>query len=606
MPAKVKSLLRVLVLFGLMTVQAVCAQAERATFDLRQTDFAAGSVVDLQGEWHFKWGEFLPPDQASEAIDRNVMVRVEVPSRWGHYSSEIAQSSDKPGKATFIAHLALPENLGKPLVLLLPEVRDGYRLFWQPDEPDGSTRLLAEEGSLSAPQQVAQRMLTHPADISGSGFLVLHVFKETASRGGLRKAPQLSAAKPNNTRIGLKTLETGFVIGAMFLIVWNNMMLYLGHARDKAALILGLGTLGLMLRTLATSNAIEMAFGTEWYQFRYRLEIALMPLLAWAAAAINQNLSENFLPNWLMRSIAAASIGLACLTMVATFSILSPIVPIVQVHLLGVFGICIVRFAIGLLRREHKTGKLAFALFACAATGVNDVVVALSNTYQMLLAPYSILILMAVYSQAIFKRASESLARNAILEGEKEQLAKAHEDALFWATHDHLTGLMNRQGLSKALKERWADRRSQNQPASLVLFDVDHFKSVNDTFGHDIGDKVLIGLSRLLKEANLRRDDRFVRFGGEEFLLFLPDTSLAEATVIAERLRQTIASTPILGNPDELNLTCSFGVAETPDAATMSADRLLKLADEALYAAKHAGRNCVRAAERSIKIEQAA
>ncbi|MBI3202135.1 MAG: GGDEF domain-containing protein [Myxococcales bacterium] len=153
---------------------------------------------------------------------------------------------------------------------------------------------------------------------------------------------------------------------------------------------------------------------------------------------------------------------------------------------------------------------------------------------------------------------------------------------------DPLTRIANRRGLIAALRmsASFSDRR--HVPLAVVSFDVDHFKRVNDTYGHDVGDRVLRHVARLAT-ACCRREDLAGRAGGEEFLVVLPATDEAQAAVVAERLRARLAATPVRGT--EHRVTASFGVAERAPGEAL--DSLLQRADRALYAAKDGGRNRV-------------
>ena len=160
---------------------------------------------------------------------------------------------------------------------------------------------------------------------------------------------------------------------------------------------------------------------------------------------------------------------------------------------------------------------------------------------------------------------------------------------------DHLTGALTRRGFVEQA-EREIDRsRRYGRPSSLVMLDVDHFKSVNDTYGHGTGDQVLHQIANLAESA-LRTSDVFGRLGGEEFAMLLPETSGEEAVLVAERLRQSIADHPMhLPNGGTLHVTASFGVAAlNPAFASFAA--WLDSADTVLYTAKSGGRNCTRLA----------
>ncbi|HKQ44129.1 MAG TPA: PleD family two-component system response regulator [Rhizomicrobium sp.] len=165
--------------------------------------------------------------------------------------------------------------------------------------------------------------------------------------------------------------------------------------------------------------------------------------------------------------------------------------------------------------------------------------------------------------------------------------------SLEMAITDQLTGLHNRRYMSRHLDTLLSNAQKSGRPLAFVIMDIDFFKHVNDTHGHDIGDEVLKEFATRIA-ANVRGIDLACRYGGEEFVVVMPDTDLAFAYNIAERLRQSIETTPvkISRDPGQLNITISIGIAKS-EAAGDTAEQLLHRADQALYRAKRSGRNKV-------------
>ncbi len=158
---------------------------------------------------------------------------------------------------------------------------------------------------------------------------------------------------------------------------------------------------------------------------------------------------------------------------------------------------------------------------------------------------------------------------------------------------DNLTQLANRNRFDERLQVEFVRARRHGRPLSLVLLDVDFFKNVNDSYGHQVGDAVLANIGRILN-ARLRGDDLGARVGGEEFAMLLPETRLEDARALADELRTTIDRTPAVINEVEIGVSVSAGCAALDDADTSVAE-LYGRADERLYAAKEAGRNRVLA-----------
>lgn len=156
---------------------------------------------------------------------------------------------------------------------------------------------------------------------------------------------------------------------------------------------------------------------------------------------------------------------------------------------------------------------------------------------------------------------------------------------------DPLTGMNNRRAFYDATRATWSTAVRHDRDIAVILMDIDHFKRINDSYGHANGDKVLIKIARFLL-ASARDGDILARWGGEEFILFLPETDVEEATSIAERLRKAIKNVHIAINDESIVISASFGVA-CKTTRSLNLDEVISLADAQLYRAKHEGRDRV-------------
>lgn len=178
----------------------------------------------------------------------------------------------------------------------------------------------------------------------------------------------------------------------------------------------------------------------------------------------------------------------------------------------------------------------------------------------------------------------------------KKQLESANRILEKLSRTDKLTALHNRGYWEECLEQEFKRCYRNKRPAALILFDIDHFKALNDCHGHSAGDEVLRAVAREIRQVQ-RSTDISGRYGGEEFGLVLPETTQAQALLVAERLREAIASTVVDWEGTPLQVTISLGVAEFSD--TLDDYRAwLELSDKALYQAKEDGRNCSRVAGR--------
>lgn len=161
------------------------------------------------------------------------------------------------------------------------------------------------------------------------------------------------------------------------------------------------------------------------------------------------------------------------------------------------------------------------------------------------------------------------------------------------STHDALTGLANRRLLLERLKEESERVKRLGQPLVVAMLDVDHFKTVNDTYGHEAGDEVLVKIAQVM-QGELREYDICGRWGGEEFLLLLPATPPADALAVITRLHQSIQELVVRVGDHNLSVTASIGFAEHAPGAALA--HTLKRADDALFQAKRAGRDRIHIA----------
>lgn len=174
----------------------------------------------------------------------------------------------------------------------------------------------------------------------------------------------------------------------------------------------------------------------------------------------------------------------------------------------------------------------------------------------------------------------------------EEQLLAINKKLERSARTDPLTGLGNRREMEERLDAEIGRALRTGSPFSIIMADIDNFKTFNDTYGHDCGDYILVKLAQLFKQS-LRRQDSISRWGGEEFLILLPDTRKEGALVVAEKLRNRVGETPFLFAGKEHNVTLTFGVS-TFDETSHTVYEYIKRADQALLVGKASGKNCVR------------
>jgi diguanylate cyclase (GGDEF)-like protein len=196
------------------------------------------------------------------------------------------------------------------------------------------------------------------------------------------------------------------------------------------------------------------------------------------------------------------------------------------------------------------------------------------------------------------KELLRGIQMEAELRESREALRKVNRQLYEKATTDSLTGLLNRRKIQDFIEYEHERANRSQQVYSLVLADIDFFKEINDTYGHDCGDTVLQEISRILLDQ-VRKQDQVSRWGGEEFLLLLPDTDCEGAFFLSEKIRNSIENHTFLCGKKELKITMTFGICTR--SRDTEVEDLIKQADIALYTGKERGRNCsIRYSGRSL------
>jgi diguanylate cyclase (GGDEF)-like protein len=173
------------------------------------------------------------------------------------------------------------------------------------------------------------------------------------------------------------------------------------------------------------------------------------------------------------------------------------------------------------------------------------------------------------------------------------ELSDANRELEKLNTIDPLTGIRNRRHFNKRLQAEGRRSRREQTPLALAMIDIDHFKQINDQYGHSVGDTCIRHVAQTLQSLLKRPSDDVCRYGGEEFAIILPNTETEGAGQLVESIRQQLAETPCIIDNESISLTLSGGVASAIISHEDAETELLKLADERLYAAKQAGRNRV-------------
>lgn len=409
----------------------------------------------------------------------------------------------------------------------------------------------------------------------------------------------------------------GVYYGILLALFTYNLVLWL-TLRDASYFwyLFHIGAFGLVLFTLYGLGFEYLWPNSPWLADRS------VPLSICLAQIGMQQFARNFLglrERWPRGDrVGLGMIGLFFLLGVASTQIsirLSTILAVVAV-IISVAWIAVE--AVVAMRRGYKPAKLFLLAWSMFLTGIAMVaMVAFGVLPKNFVTEYSVqigsaleMLLLSValgYRYASLRNENERIVRDSRdqlelkvaqrtgeLRSALEQLESAHLRLREFSRLDGLTELYNRAHFREAFEHLMSQARNSQRPISLLMIDLDHFKRINDTYGHLVGDDCLRWTSNTMAETLRPHGALVARFGGEEFIAALPDMGLAEASLIAEELRQRLRERPCRSGELDIAISASIGVHCVDTHAKDSLDSALQVADQALYAAKAEGRDCVR------------
>ena len=330
-----------------------------------------------------------------------------------------------------------------------------------------------------------------------------------------------------------------YLINPSSNVIWNDSKFFILHL-----LILFVSIIGLILIKISTK------YDKNKFKNIYKLLIPTLTALLLSLVAIINSLDQ-------------VKSGYISSVFIANLIIFSAVIMLRFPLNLAVYLIPFLTYIGGLVTFQHNTGLL------------------ISNSINGLIFFLAVILI----STAIYNYHCEEITKNIVLEEINLKLN-------YMSSHDPLTGLLNRRSFEIKVAEKMRIISETKELATLIWVDIDHFKHVNDKFGHPIGDIVLKEVSHILME-HIKTTDLVTRWGGEEFLIFLFQTSIDETYVLANKIRLAIQNKVILANEFQIQITASFGVSLLKDNFSNSFDTSYKAADAALYKAKNQGRNQV-------------
>jgi diguanylate cyclase (GGDEF)-like protein len=379
----------------------------------------------------------------------------------------------------------------------------------------------------------------------------------------------------------------GFLYGFLLSLTIYNLLLYLGIGR-RVHLWYTLYLLSFIALNVAYTGHGAYWLWPEWPGFQRYVILCLMVLMPYAGLRFARSFLElaRQAPRLDLGIRMGSGVALSAITIAATLDTHEAAAWIAFVSVL-VFILAMV--ALGLYSVRKRWNGAWYFLFAALASALGT---ALTEFAVWGFLPFHSVTYHGVELGMMLDATILALALAYFVRLQMSQRERAEREARM----DSLTRLNNRRGFQELAEAPFLIARRHQRPLSALLLDIDHFKTINDRYGHAVGDQVLAEVAGFLAHA-ARRGDVVARWGGEEFILLLPETGIDEAAQLAERLRRAIQEMSIRREDGQLSLTASFGVAGLAGQASLM--ELVDMADQALYAAKAAGRNRVVTAPQS-------
>jgi len=539
--------------------------AQAGLLDLSASIFDDRQVLPLAGEWEFYWHQLLTPATIASATGRRV--HVPVPGVWTDYPGELPVQ----GYATWRLLVKLPK-AGQVLAIQTAGQRTAYQL-WVDGSFLGGVGHPGIDPESSIPDKRRATFLFESRP--GLTEIIIQVANFDHREAGLRYPLYLGRPAAIQAMEARATSVNALLFGMLAIMGVYHLFLFLFRRTDHSNLYFSLLTFCVALRgELSDQGVLSWLTALPW-TWALKLEyLALFLILPLYTAYMHTLYPQEFGRKLLCAlAIMSSLFAVAVLALPTLYS--SQVIPIYQwVYVAAIAILFCLLLQVVSHRREYAKSML-FAGIILAGCNLGELLYMRGVPGAGRLSSAGFVVFLLVQGIVLAARYSQTVTQ-------ATNLAMA-------ATLDPLTRVLNRRAFQEIAAKEFEQAVQRDLPLSLLLLDVDHFKAINDRFGHLTGDQVLASVAQTLQQST-RSTDTLARYGGEEFIVLMPATDLQRAHVRAEELRQRLAHLSMAKRQqDDIRITVSIGIACTPPATDLRT--LIEQADLALYEAKGRGRN---------------
>lgn len=565
---------------------------KKGVLDLRGENIDDKGPLPLRGEWEFYYGSFISPERFAGGGNNQVPHFIDVPSTWkGHVVS--GKKLPGTGFATYRMVIFIKGTGIERKALLMPAIDTACRLY-----VNGKTA--AVSGSPGKSRETTRpKWVPQIVEIPVAGErieLILHVSNFHHARGGITVTPFIgNPSSISGTRERGVAMKL-FTFGSLFIIAMYHLVIFFIRRTEKSALYFGFFGFCMAVRSLVIEEfyLVSLIPALSW-EVVVRVTYLTFSLGMPAFAFFIYSLFPDEMRKGALRVLAGAGFfySLVILVTPATF-FTNLIVPYQAVIVGGSFYTLYVLVKAVKRKREESLLFLGAFIFYFLCI-INDTLhhnMVISTRYVVPAGFIAFIFLQSVvlahkYSRA-FKRIEELFIEKSKLEGKTVSLQSL-------SYLDPLTGIANRRMFDEYFETEWKRMRREGESLSLIMIDIDFFKTYNDRFGHPAGDAVLAKVAVAIEDSVSRPGDLVARYGGEEFAVILPGTDIDGAQALSEIIRKKIASLEISAPDVSVSeyVSVSLGCSSILPVSDKGFADLLQAADEALYEAKRQGRNRV-------------
>lgn len=606
-------LLILVVLSGCSGAQAKeTPKAVKGVLDLSDWDFNKDGSLALSGEWEFYWEKLLTFGDFTKGAGTTQTDFINLPGKWsGHKVND--HKLGGTGFATYRLKIKV-NHMYRMLGIKIMDMGSSYTLYAD-NKKLNSTGVVGTTKELSKPEYVPA--ITQFIVDGDEVQLILQVSNFYHRSGGawgdiiLGTPQQVSGLRERNLALEL------FLFGTIFIMGWYNLAYYMFRRSDPSPFYFSMFCFFISLRTILTGERFlnQLMPWINW-EFRYKLEYYSFYLSVIVFSMFLYSLFSKVFHRQAIMILKAVGVAAFILITFTPARIYSQTLFIYH----GFTVICAfyaLYILIKAVRSKLEGAIISFSGFsALFVTTLNDIFFTSEILRTRYLVPVGLLIFIFCQSIVMSKRFSKAVIRAEMYAAQNEEINKKlkqlnenleekieertkelqqkNELLNTLANIDSLTGLYNRRYIYTMLEEVIKEARAEGKSFCILMLDIDHFKLINDTYGHQTGDTVLRNIAHVIKDT-LREEDFAGRYGGEEFLVILCDTQLNQANMVSERIRENVSK--IRFKEKNLHVTISGGLVE------YNCENALKLVDHAdklLYVAKNNGRNQIQSISRVL------